>query len=168
MSISMFDASVPVVLHNLHVLSAILDKIAASAKTRNIDPAVILGYRLAPDMLPLARQVMLVTDFAKACGARLAGEEVPSYEDTESTIKELKARIAKTTKFLKSLKRKQFEGAEAREVTTRFAGKQITLDGQTYLLAYAMPNFFFHMTTAYGIARHCGVPLGKADFMGRT
>ncbi len=168
MSFSIYQASVPVLLRNLKALSKILDKTAADAKARKIDPAVIINYRLAPDMFNLARQVMLVTDFAKGCGARLAGVDVPKYEDTEATFPELKARIAKTIKFLKSLKAKQFEGAETRQISLPVAGKPMTLDGQTYLLSLVMPNFYFHMTTAYAIARHCGVPLGKSDFMGRT
>ena len=168
MSLSMYQVSVPVLLHNLKALSKSLDKTAADSKARKIDPAVIVSYRLAPDMFTLARQVMLVTDFAKGCGARLAGVDVPRYEDTETTFPQLKARIARTIKFLKSLKARQFEGSETRQITLPVAGKPMTLDGQTYLFSMVMPNFYFHMTTAYAIARHCGVPLGKGDFMGRS
>ena len=167
MPISMHQISVPLFVKTLENLSAILDKGAAHADSRKIDPAVLLGYRLAPDMLNLTKQVQIAADHAKRACARLAGVEAPAYEDNEASFAELKARIDKTIAFLKSLKAEQFEGAETRELKLKLGGTERTLPGQTYFLHNALPNFFFHVTTAYDILRHAGVPIGKADFLGQ-
>jgi hypothetical protein len=166
MSLSMYQASVPVFLRMLTNLSAILDKAAKHAEARKIDPTVFVNARLAPDMFALARQVQVATDSAKGCAARLAGVEVPSYADTEATFPELQARIAKTVDFIKSLKPAQIDGSEDRTVTLKLRGKDVSFKGQPYLLTFAMPNFYFHVTTAYDILRHNGVEVGKMDFLG--
>jgi hypothetical protein len=162
----MYQASVPVFLQMLTALSAILDKAAEHARTSGTDPAELVNARLAPDMFPLARQVQIATDHAKGAAARLAGRDVPKYEDTESSFDELKARIAKTLDFVSSVEVGEIDGSEEREITLTVAGQPWTLYGQRYLLHFALPNFFFHVTTAYDILRHKGVQIGKRDFMG--
>src|SRR5215468_1058354 len=148
MPLSMYQASVPVFLHTLTALAAVLDKAAAHAAQRKIEPSVLLNTRLFPDMFPLVRQVQLAADFAKGTGARLAGIEVPKYADEETNLEQLKARIAKTADFLKTLKPAQVDGSETREVTIPVGGAQTrTFKGQPYLLHFALPNFFFHVTT---------------------
>lgn len=166
MTLSMYQASVPVFLRTLAALSGILDKAAAHAAQRKIEPSVLLNTRLFPDMFPLLRQVQLAADFAKGASARLAGIEVPKFADTESTFDELRARIAKTVDFVKTLKPVQIEGSEARDITIPIGGQPQSFKGQPYLLHFALPNFFFHATTAYDILRHCGVEVGKRDFIG--
>jgi uncharacterized protein len=166
MPISMYQASIPVCQQMLSSLSAVLDKAAAHAAARKIEPSVLLNTRLYPDMFPLVRQVQLTADFAKGIGARLAGVEVPKFADTETTIDELKARIAKTADFLKTLKPAQIDGSESREITIPIGGQPMTFKGQPYLVNFALPNFFFHATTAYNILRHCGVEIGKRDYIG--
>ncbi|MGE0117104.1 MAG: DUF1993 family protein [Dongiaceae bacterium] len=168
MTLSMYQASVPVFLRTLVALSAILDKAAAHAAQRKVEPTVLLNTRLYPDMFPLVRQVQLAADFAKGAGARLAGIDVPKFADTESTFDELKARIAKTIDFLKTLTPARVDGSESRDITIPIGGKPQSFKGQPYLLHFALPNFFFHATTAYDILRHCGVELGKRDFIGRV
>ena len=168
MALSMYQASVPVFQKTLGNLAAILDKAAAFASARNIDPAVLLGYRLAPDMLNLTRQVQIAADHAKRCAARLAGIEPPAYEDNEASFADLKARIDKTVAFINTLAPEQIDGSEGRSITFKAGGSEQTLTGQTYLLANALPNFFFHTTTAYAILRHCGVEVGKKDFIGQV
>lgn len=167
MSLSMYDASVPVFAHTLGALSGILTRAAEHAAARKIDPAVLLGTRLFPDMFPLARQVQLACDFSKGAGARLAGVEVPSFADTETTIEALKERIEKTVAFLKSLSEAEVAGSRDREVKVKVRGEELTFRGQDYLLGFALPNFYFHATTAYAILRSSGVDIGKMDFMGR-
>jgi len=167
MSLSMYQISVPVFVKTLENLSAILDKGAAFAQAKKIDPLVLLGYRLAPDMFALTKQVQIASDHAKRACARLTGVEAPVYEDTESSFEDLKARIAKTTAFIHSLTPTQFEGAETREITMKSGGVDRTFLGSLYLLHNALPNFFFHTTTAYAILRHCGVEIGKGDFIGK-
>jgi hypothetical protein len=167
MTLSMYQASVPVLARGLENLAAILAKAAAHAEAKKIDPAVFLNARLAPDMFPLSRQVQIASDAAKACVARLAGIEVPGYPDTESTFPELQARIAKTVAFVKSATAAQIDGSEARTVTLKMRGEEVTFRGQDYLLNLALPNFYFHVTTAYDILRHNGVDLGKSDYLGR-
>ena len=166
MTLSMYQASVPVFLRTLAALSAVLDKAAAHAAQRKIDPSVLLNTRLFPDMFPLVRQVQLTADFAKGASARLAGVEVPKFADSEATFDDLKARIAKTIDFVKTLKPAKIDGSEARDITIPVGGQPRTFKGQPYLLHFALPNFFFHAATAYDILRHCGVEIGKRDFIG--
>lgn len=166
--LSMYAASVPLFLQTLDALSAILDKAENHAQSRKIEPRVILDYRLQPDMFPFVRQVQLSTDFAKGAAARLAGVDVPVYEDVEHSFAELKARLQRTSEFLKRFSREQIEGTELKDINIKIAGNPVTLKGQPYLVHFALPNFFFHATTAYAILRHAGVPLGKLDFMGRV
>jgi uncharacterized protein len=166
MPLSMYQASVPLFRQTLSALAGILDKAAAYAAARKIEPQVLLGARLYPDMFPFARQVQLTTDFAKGASARLAGVEIPKYEDTEASFDELKARIAKTLEFIKGLKPAQIDGSEEREIVLTIAGQPMNFKGQGYLTGFALPNFYFHATTAYDILRHCGLEIGKRDFVG--
>jgi hypothetical protein len=166
MAFSIYQASVPVFQRRLTALSAVIDKAAAHAEARKIDPAVLVNARLYPDMYPFSRQVQTATDHAKGATARLAGLDVPRYADTESTFDELKARIAKTLEFIDAVEASAMDGAEDRDVTLMLGGKERTLKGAFYLLNSAMPNFYFHVTTAYDILRHNGVELGKSDFLG--
>jgi hypothetical protein len=166
MTISMYQASVPVFIRQLTNLAAILKKAEAHAEAKKIEPAVFINARLAPDMYALARQVQIASDSAKGCAARLAGIEVPSYADTETTFAELQARIAKTVDFLKGIKPDQIDGSEDREVVLKMRSGEITFRGQPYLLDFAMPNLYFHCTTAYAILRHNGVEIGKMDYLG--
>jgi hypothetical protein len=147
-------------------LSAILNKAAAHAAAKKIDPAIFVNARLAPDMFPLSRQVQIATDMVKGCAARLAGIEVPSYEDNETTFAELQARIAKTVAFLQSISASQIDGSEDRKITLKFGSKELSFLGQAYLLDFVLPNFHFHLTTAYAILRHNGVEIGKKDYTG--
>ena len=167
MSLSMYQASVPAFLQMLNSLSAILEKAEAHALSRKIEPSVMLNTRLTPDMFPLVRQVQLVTDFAKGAAGRLAGVELPKYDDTETSFAELKARIAKTADFLHSLKPAQIDGSETREITIPIGGQPYKFTGQNYLIKFALPNFYFHHTTAYAILRQCGVDIGKRDYLGQ-
>jgi hypothetical protein len=166
MSLSMYQASIPVFIRVLGNLSAILDKAAAHAEAKKIDPSVLVNARLAPDMFPLARQVQIATDGVKGCAARLAGVEIPSYPDTETTFPELKARIAKTADFLKSVRADQIDGSETRQISLKFGGQPTSFRGQDYLLTFVYPHVLFHVTTAYDILRHNGVELGKMDYLG--
>ena len=166
MAISMYQVAVPVFVKTLGNLAAILDKGAAFAAAKKVDASVLLGYRLAPDMLSLTRQVQIAADHAKRAPARLAGIEAPVYEDNEASFADLKLRIDKTIAFIDTLKPGQIDGSEARDITLKIGGSSQTLSGQAYLLHNALPNFFFHVTTAYAILRHCGVEIGKKDFIG--
>lgn len=166
MAISMYQASVPTFIRMLTNLSGVLDKGAAYAEARKIDPAVLVNSRLFPDMFPLARQVMIVTDNAKGGASRLAGLEPPKYEDSETTFPELKARIDKTIAFLKTFTPDQIDGSEERTINMKVAGKPMTFQGLPYLLNYVLPNIYFHTTTAYDILRHNGVDVGKKDYLG--
>lgn len=166
MSVSMYQASVPVLIRGLNNLSAILDKAAADAAARNIAPDVLLNARLAPDMFALTRQVQIASDSAKGCAARLAGVEVPSYADDEASFADLQQRIAKTVTFLQGFNAAQIDGSEAREVVLKVRGDEIRFSGQNYLLGFVLPNFYFHLTAAYAILRHNGVALGKMDYLG--
>jgi uncharacterized protein len=176
MPFSVFEASVPSILRQLAALDSILQKAAAHAAARQIDPAVLLATRLCPDMFALARQVQLTCDFAKNTVARLAGQEPPNWPDEEVTIDQLRVRIAKTVDFVNSFSAAQLEGAETRDITlsprrsyamTALGGKPTTFKGARLLFNFELPNFYFHATTAYAILRHCGVELGKRDFMGQ-
>lgn len=166
MSLTMYQASIPVFVRMLGNLSAILDKAAAHAETKKIDPAIFVNARLAPDMFPLSRQVQIATDMVKGCAARLAGIEVPSYEDNETTFADLQARIAKTVAFLQSVSAAQIDGSEDRKITLKFGSKELNFLGQAYLLDFVQPNFHFHLTTTYAILRHNGVEIGKKDYVG--
>ena len=166
MAISMYQASVPALQRTLKALDAILDKAVAYAAERKIDPDVLTSARLAPDMFTLARQIQLATDHAKGCPARLAGVTVPSFADTEKTFPELKARIHKTLDFIGGLKPEQIDGSEGRDISLKAGPRELNFKGQDYLVFFALPNFYFHATTAYDILRHNGVPIGKLDFMG--
>ena len=166
MSLTMYQASIPVFIRMLGNLSSILDKAAAHAEAKKIDPAIFINARLAPDMYPLSRQVQIATDVVKGCAARLAGIEVPSYEDNETTFPELQARIAKTVAFLQSVSAGQIDGSEELTVTLKVHGKDSDFSGQRYFLNFVLPNFYFHLTTAYAILRHNGLELGKKDFVG--
>ncbi len=168
MSISMYAASVPLLKQLLRSLDAILGKAAAHAREKNIDPAVLLQARLYPDMLPLTKQVQIASDNAKGIAARLAGIDIPSFADTEQTFEELHARIAKTLDFLDTVKPDQVNGSEDREVVVyKGAPYEMQLQGQNYLVHFGLPNFLFHVTTAYAILRHNGVEIGKGDFIGK-
>ena len=166
MNISMYEASVPVFVRYLGNLRAILEKAAAHAETRKIDPGVLVGSRLFPDMLPLARQIQLASDAAKSGPSRLVGAEPPRFEDIESSFPELLERIDKTVAHLKTYQASQFEGAEERPISVKTARGPLELKGLPYLVHVVVPNFLFHVTTAYGILRHNGVELGKADYLG--
>ena len=168
MPLSMFQASVPAFTVGLTGMSAILDKTLAQCAERKIDPAVLLGDRLAPDMFPFTRQVQIAADFAKNTVARLAGREVPQFEDVEATGPELQDRIARTLAFMDGVAGHEIDGSEEREITLTIAGQATTFLGRPYLLHFALPNFYFHLTTAYAILRHNGIPLGKRDFLGST
>jgi hypothetical protein len=163
----MYNASIPVLMRMLGNLSAILHKAEAYAVERKIEPNVLLNARLAPDMLPLVRQVQIASDNAKGCAARLAGIDVPSYADTESSFVELQARIGKTQAFLESIGAAQLDGSEDRPITLNFPSRELKFSGQDYLLNFVLPNFFFHVTTAYAILRHNGLDIGKMDFLGQ-
>jgi len=162
----MHSMSVPVFVKTLGSLSAILDKAAAHAEAKKFDPAVLLAARLYPDMFNLTRQVQIACDFAKGSVARLAGEEPPKYEDNETTIAQLKERIERTIAFVQGFAEGRFAGAESREITLKIRDQTHVYKGLPYLAHLALPNFFFHATTAYDILRHNGVELGKRDFIG--
>jgi hypothetical protein len=168
MSLSMYQASVPVFVQILTALAKVLDKAEAHAAAKKIDPAVLLGCRLAPDMFPLVRQVQTACDMAKGAAARLAGAEIPSWPDNENSFAGLKDRIAKTVEFVQGFKAAQIDGSEAREVALKLGGKPVTFTGQSYLLHFVLPNFYFHAAAAYAILRHNGVELGKRDFLGQV
>jgi hypothetical protein len=166
MSISMYQASVPVFIRYLGNLRAILEKAVAHAEAKKIDPATLVGSRLYPDMVPLARQIQLASDMAKSAPCRLSGTEPPKFEDSESTFPQLLERIDKTVAHLKSFSAAQIDGSEERPVTVNTARGPLTVPGLPYLTQFVLPNFLFHVTTAYGILRHNGVELGKADYLG--
>ncbi len=167
MTISMYAASVPVFKQMLGGLSANLVKAMSHAEAKKFDPLVLLQSRLSPDMFPLTRQVQIASDFAKSVSGRLAGVDLPTDEDNETSMADLQARIARTVAFLDSLNAAQFEGSEQRNIVLRpGTQKERTLSGQDYLLHYGLPQFFFHVTTAYALMRHNGVEIGKGDYIG--
>ncbi|MCX7149469.1 MAG: DUF1993 domain-containing protein [Rhodocyclales bacterium] len=166
MAISMYSASIPALRRGLTSLAAILAKAEEHARTRKIDPTVLLGARLYPDMLPLIKQVHIASDNAKGCAARLAGREVPKYEDNETSFAELAARIAKTIAFLDTFDPQQIDGSEERDVSLQAGGQTHEFKGLPYLTGWVLPNFYFHVATAYAILRHNGVELAKKDFLG--
>jgi hypothetical protein len=164
----MYQASVPVFVRALNNLAALLEKAAAHAEARKIDPAVLISTRLYPDMLPLSRQVQIASDSAKGGAARLAGGEPPKYEDNEASIPDLIARLRKTVAYLESIKPEQIDGCEDKTVSWKTQTTTRTMQGMPYLLTHVTPNVYFHTTTAYAILRHCGVEIGKQDFLGKT
>jgi len=166
MSISMYDVSIPIFTLSLTNLSAILDKAANHQESKKVDPKVIPQARLIVDMLPLSAQIQIACDTAKGAAARLAGVEPPKHEDTEATLAELKARVAKTLDFVKTIKPEQLQGAETREIVLKFPQTTLKFTGINYLTNFVLPNFFFHVTTAYALLRKNGVDLGKRDFLG--
>ena len=167
MTYSLSQAAVPVFEIGLTALSGVLDKAAAFAAAKKIDPAVLAQWRLAPDMFPLTRQVQIACDQAKNGSARLAGVEPPKFEDNETTIDQLKVRIAKTIDFVKSVEAKALDGAVDREITFPLGPtNKGHMKGDDYLTHFVLPNFYFHLTAAYAILRHCGVEVGKRDFLG--
>ncbi|HEY2024473.1 DUF1993 domain-containing protein [Paraburkholderia sp.] len=166
MSISMHQASLPVLIRGLTNLQAILGKAEAHAAARQIEQSVFTNARLAPDMLPLVRQIYIVSDTAKGCAARLAGVEPPKFEDVEQTFDELQSRLQKTIDYLKEFNAAQLDGSESRTITLKMRSGPIEFTGLSYLFGFVLPNFYFHITTAYGILRHNGVELGKLDYLG--
>jgi uncharacterized protein len=164
---SFYDTTVPAFLQILGSLTGLLTKAEAHCKAKNIQPEVLLGARLYPDMLPLTRQIQLVCDFAGKSCARLTHSDVPSTPDTENTFDELKQRLTKTADYIKTFKPAQFDGADGREVSFPAGpNNTLTLKGQQFLNNFAFPNFYFHAATAHGILRHNGVEIGKRDFLG--
>lgn len=166
MQISMYQASIPVFVRMLDNLARMLELATQYADEKKIDPEVLIDARLAPDMYPLARQVQIATDMAKGCAARLAGLDVPSYDDNENTFPELLARIAKTIAFVQSVSAEKIDGSEDRTITLKLRNQEVSFLGLPYLMHFVLPNFYFHVTTAYAILRHNGMPLGKKDFIG--
>lgn len=162
----MYDISVAVFSTRVKALANVLSAAEQNAVERKIDPQVFLTARLAPDMFVLTRQVQIATDHAKGAPSRLAGREVPKYEDNEASFADLQARIAKTLDHLASFSAADLDGSEERTIELRLGGREVTMQGMQYLLNAAMPNFYFHVTTAYDILRHNGVPLGKQMFLG--
>ena len=166
MSNQTYDLLIPIFTRMLPNLKAILEKAQEDAEARKIDPQVFLQARLAPDMFALARQVQITTDQVKSGLARLAGVEVPKWDDNEKTFGELCARVDKALDYTKTFKPAQFDGAETRDIELKFPQATLTFKGRDYLLNFVLPNFYFHLTAAYAILRHNGVPLGKRDFVG--
>ena len=165
-TLSMYQARAPRGANTLKNLSAILDKAAAHAEARKIAPAVLLQSRLFPDMLPLTKQVQIACDNAKGVVARLAGVDVPKHEDTETSFEELKARIDKTLAFIATISPAQVDGSEDRDIHLKLGPREVQFTGTQYLCGFALPNFYFHVTTAYAILRHNGVELTKGDYIG--
>jgi hypothetical protein len=166
MSVSLYDVSIPVFTLSLNNLAAILDKAISHAEGKKIDPKVVPATRLIIDMLPLSSQIQIACDNAKGAAARLAGVEVPKHEDTEATLGELKARVAKTLEFIKTIKPEQVQGAETREIVLQFPQTTLKFTGLNYVTNFVLPNFFFHVTMAYALLRKNGVDIGKRDFLG--
>lgn len=166
MTLSMYQVSIPRFLHALESLSAILTKAEAYVDAKKIDPSVLIGARLYPDMFPLSRQVQIACDVVKGGGARLAGVELPSFPDEEQTFPELLARVEKTAAFLKTLKPEQIDGSEERDITLKVGGHPLSFKGRDYLFLFVLPNLYFHITVAYSLLRHNGLEIGKADFLG--
>ena len=166
MTISIYDLSIPVLTRGLTNLSALLEKAVEHAAARKFDPAILAQLRLFPDMFPLSRQVQITCDTAKGAAARLAGIDVPKHEDTETTLEELKQRIAKTLEFVKSVKADQMKGAEGKTIEMKFPNRTVSFTGLSYLADFVLPNFFFHESMTYALLRSNGVEVGKMDFLG--
>jgi uncharacterized protein len=167
MTISMHSASVPVYDRMLGNMLLWLDKAEAHATVRKFDPNNYLGLRLAPDMLPLTRQVQIACDAAKGCVARLSGSDNPRFEDNEATLADLRARIEKTRAFVQGFAAAQIDGSEDKAIEVPTRTEPLKFSGEVYLKHFALPNFFFHATTLYALLRHAGVDLGKGDYLGR-
>jgi hypothetical protein len=167
MTISMYQALVPPCVRTLNNLAAILEKAVAQAEAKKWDPATLINARLYPDMLPFVQQIQIAADGAKGGAARLAGMEPPKYEDTEKTFPELIARIRKTIEYLNTLTPAQIDGSEERTITLQMRNNTLTLKGLPYLTNRVLPNFYFHVTTAYDILRHNGIEIGKQDYLGK-
>jgi hypothetical protein len=166
MSLSLYDASIPTFLHSLRALKAILEKAVAHAEARKFDPNVFLSMRLYPDMLPFARQIQIASDSAKGAAARLSGTEPPKFEDNETTMADLIARVSKTIDYLEGFKPEQFEGDDNRTISIKTPRVSLNFTAVNFVRHWALANFFFHMTTAYALLRHGGVEIGKQDFLG--
>ncbi|MCI4428185.1 MAG: DUF1993 domain-containing protein [Burkholderiales bacterium] len=166
MSISMYSASVPILVRALDNLQSWFDKAEAFAAARKFDPQVLLAARLAPDMLPFTKQVQIACDSAKFGVARLSGVEAPKFDDTEVSLADLRQRIAKTLEYIRSVPAQRLEGTEDKDIVVPRRDGSMTLKGEFYLKHYVLPNVFFHVTTAYALLRHNGVDLGKGDFLG--
>jgi hypothetical protein len=166
MTLTIHQASVPVFAQGLKGLKGVLAKAAAHVDDKKLDPDALLKARLYPDMFPLLRQAQIATDFAKGCAARLAGEEVPAWDDTETSFEELIARVDRAIAYVEGLDAARFEGAEDRDITLVRRGETSVVKGLAYLQGQAQPNFFFHLTTAYAILRKNGVEIGKKDYLG--
>jgi hypothetical protein len=166
MSITMHSASVPVFVRMLGNLTGWLDKAEAHAQAKKFDPAVYLGARLAPDMLPFPRQIQIACDAIKFGVARLAGVEAPKFEDDEASLADLRTRIRKTLDFVQSVPAARIDGTEDKDIVVPRRDGSMTLKGEAYLKQFVLPNFFFHVTTAYALLRHYGVELGKSDYLG--
>ena len=166
MIISMYQASVPRFVNILGNLSNILDKAQVHVDAKKLDAATLTTYRLFPDMLPMTTQVQIACDTAKGVVARLAGVEIPVYEDNEKTLADLKARIAKTIAFIQTVTPGQIDGTEDKEIVIKRPDKETRYTGMQFLLGHALPNFYFHVTTTYNILRHNGVEIGKRDYLG--
>lgn len=166
MSLSLYDVSIPTFLHSLQGLKTILEKAVAHAETRKFDPNVFASMRLFPDMLPLNRQVQIASDAAKGAAARLSGTEPPKFEDNETTMAELILRVTKTIDYLQSFKAEQFAGTEGRVITIKTPRHTFNFTATDFVRHWALPNFYFHVTTTYALLRHGGVEIGKADFLG--
>ena len=165
-SLSMYQASVPLFRQKLDCLAAILKKGETHAFEKKIDPSVLLQTRLFPDMFPLVKQVQIAADLTKSGVANLAGVEAPRFEDVEATFPELADRIQRTQHYLDQFHPEQIDGSEEKDVNLNLGGHQVSFKGRQYLLGFVTPNFYFHLTTAYAILRHCGVEVGKRDFLG--
>jgi hypothetical protein len=168
MTISMYNASIPVMIKMLGNLETLLDKAIAHAAAHKIDDAAFVESRLFPDMFTFARQIRVATDMAKGAGARLAGIDIPKFEDNEKTLPELKARVRRAIDFLKTLTAEQIDGSEGKTITLTVGGNPMNFNGLDYLLYWALPNFYFHVTTSYNLLRHGGVEIGKKYFLGKT
>lgn len=166
MTISMYQASVPRFVNILNNLSNILDKTQSQIDTKKIADATLTGYRLFPDMLPMSAQIQIACDSAKGVVARLSGVDAPAFEDTEKTLAELKARIAKTIAFIQSVPADKIDGTEDKDIVTKRGDKETHYKGMQFLLGHAIPNFYFHVTATYSILRHNGIEIGKRDFLG--
>lgn len=168
MTISMYHACIPLLTKMLGNLESIVDKAIAHAAARKIDDAAFVEARLFPDMFTFARQIRIATDMAKGAGARLAGIDIPKFDDHEKTLPELKARLRKAIDFLKTLTPAQIDGSENKTISLTAGGNSFTFKGVDYLQSWVLPNFFFHVTTAYNLLRHGGVEIGKMDFLGKV